>query len=878
MKMYVRIPMVIMLVLILHGLTAQSYIHSLDPKAYPENFLLLSKKVDSYYDTATGPRRSGYKQWKRSEWFALNHLDASGKIPDWIGKNEVAMEAAERMTANDSRSPAGDWFSIGHGSVAGAEARMGRVNSVAFDPVDPAIIYVATTGGGMWKSTNHGTTWFNLTVDLPVLGISDIVVSPAPNNHIVYALTGDIAGAGYNIYQHSSIGVIKSYNGGLSWTRTNFISNTSQGLVGYKLLMHPTNPDIIYAATTVNVRKTTNGGLTWSTTAMGNINDIEFKPGNPNIIYFSKKNENNFYIWDVSANSISMTPISTNLAIDRMEIGVTPHNPNAVYILCGPGYNFFGAALFNGLFYSGNSGSSFTMRTNLCNDNNDLFNSNSSLSDYANTIYVDPFNENYIVIGGLGVYNSVNGGVNLAPVNYNSIHADQHNIKRNPLNGHLWLCNDGGVYRSTDSGNTWESKSNGLVINEYYRISGTNDGNDRLIGGTQDNGHFLRVGPNNFQHVMGGDGMDNYFNSLYPEVVYASSQNGGLRRSSNFGNNFSGVPLPNEGDDGFYPWITSIVQHPPFFNSQSGFWFDVDILYVYSFQGIQRSTDGGATWQLIPLALGQAGPSPPLGICRDVGGTNLYVSNGINFWTCIDPLATNPAFIPRNLPIGANTFISAMAVNPANRNEVWVAITGYIEGVKIFRTLNAGISWQNLSLSLPNVPVYSIVFGNNTNSPSGAVYIGTEIGVFYTNDNLPDWIAFSNGIPHAPVTDLQINYANGTLKDATFGRGIWQCDLNQVCSPTVLVDFEINQGQYSFESSNTIHAYHWITGGLGANVKMKAQNRITFLNGFHAWPDTYLHAKIGGCGSALVTFQGSIPVIDPVEINPVIEVKINEQK
>jgi hypothetical protein len=83
------------------------------------------------------------------------------------------------------------------------------------------------------------------------------------------------------------------------------------------------------------------------------------------------------------------------------------------------------------------------------------------------------------------------------------------------------------------------------------------------------------------------------------------------------------------------------------------------------------------------------------------------------------------------------------------------------------------LTWLNLSLSLPNTPVYSIVFANSANSPSGAVYVGTEIGVFYTDDGLPDWIPFSNGLPHVPVTDLLMNYNTGELKAATYWRSAY---------------------------------------------------------------------------------------------------------
>ncbi len=850
MKACLRLLVVVAFYFTLHGVvSAQGFQKILSTKSDTNNFREIARQVDMYYDTAMGMNRSGYKQWKRWEWFASHHLDENGNLENYVEKNMQAVEELNKNMPSATRSTSGDWFQLGH-SIAGPEAKQGRVNSIAFDPVNGSIIYAATAAGGIWKSFNNGDFWINLTTDLPILGIADIVVSPAPNNHIVYALTGDIVGSA-NVYVHSSIGVIKSYDSGNTWERTGLTVPLSNQWTGFKLLMHPNNPNFLLAAMSDGIRRTTDGGATWFNIApIANVNDMEFKPSDPNQLYFTTLGSSTFRTINLMTNVISSTFVNTDIAVDRMEIAVTPDNGNAVYLLAGPGYLFFGANLFNGLFYSGNSGSTFTERSVSCNNNGDLFNSSGSLSWYANSIYVDPFEENYVIVGGLNLFNSVNGGVNLSQITFNSIHADQHNIKRNPVNGQMWLCNDGGIYRSFDSGNTWENKSSGLVITEYYRISGTNNVTDRLIGGTQDNGHFRRVG-SNFEFVMGGDGMDNYFNSSDNSIVYASSQNGGLARSTNFGASFSATSLPAAGNDNMYTWITPFVQHPPFAGN-------TDVIYVYSKAGILRSTDG-VDWDTIGLAgAGQAAGSlcPSMVIGNSGGVTNLYVSNGNNFWVSSNSLQAIPTWQNFPLPIGANA-ISAMAVNPVNRNEVWVAISGYTAGTKVFRTFNAGATWINLSLSLPNTPVYSIVFANANNSPSGAVYVGTEIGIFYTDDAIPDWIPYSNGLPHVPITDLSVNYVTSELKAATYGRGIWRSDLYQPCPSLVLVDYDIDEGQYNFESSNQIYANHWITGGLGAQVRMRAGSQIRVQNGFKASAGTSVKMSIGNCGTGVWGFSSN---------------------
>ncbi|MDZ4748558.1 MAG: hypothetical protein SH808_08725, partial [Saprospiraceae bacterium] len=189
----------------------QGFLNAINPKEYKGNFIEMATQIDMYYNTADGSNKSGYKQWKRWEWFASHHLDGTGRLESYVGKNTQAVKALESMSLDRSRmSTTGDWINLGHAVSNGPEAQQGRVNSVAFDPVNSAIVYAATAGGGIWKTNNNGDTWMNLTVDLPILGISDIVVSPAPNNNILYALIGDVITG--NVYFHNSIGVIKSYN------------------------------------------------------------------------------------------------------------------------------------------------------------------------------------------------------------------------------------------------------------------------------------------------------------------------------------------------------------------------------------------------------------------------------------------------------------------------------------------------------------------------------------------------------------------------------------------------------------------------------------------------------------------------------------------
>jgi len=174
---------------------SQAFNRILTTQGSTDNFINLSRKIDDFYDTAQGSNKSGYKQWKRFEWFASNHLNENGNFDNYLQKNATALKAVNQLKISKAlavNSSTGNWINIGHtASVGGVKAQQGRVNTIAFDPVNANIVYAGAAGGGIWKSINGGTSWANLTIDLPILGISDIAVAPAPNNNIVYALSGE---------------------------------------------------------------------------------------------------------------------------------------------------------------------------------------------------------------------------------------------------------------------------------------------------------------------------------------------------------------------------------------------------------------------------------------------------------------------------------------------------------------------------------------------------------------------------------------------------------------------------------------------------------------------------------------------------------------
>lgn len=806
------------------------------------SFSRQSEKINKFFDTATGQNRSCYKQWKREEWFASQHLSAGGSLENYAAKN-FSVNAALRATNNSLISPTnnyGAWYNLGHTNATVANFSLqGRVNCFAFDPVSPAIIYAGAAGGGIWKSSNYGASWQSITDNLPLLGISSIAVDPT-NRNIIYAITGD--GNGPNAFSHRGFGIIKTYDAGSTWIKLSLSSDeTDVTNGGYKLLIDPNNHNNIFAAMKSGLWKSADAGDSWTQIAYGNITDIEFKPGNNNILYYTALYDAQLHTLNVTTNQTTHKTLNLAMPVTRMEIAVTAANPNAIFILAGPsssspaGCPVGSTPIYNGLFYSPDAGTTFNLR----NSNLDIFGMCRDQSTYDIAIFVSPSNENIVLIAGIRCYVSNNGGVNFSLANdpTNSVSHDCHAIEKNPLVNDIYVGNDGGVHRSTNNGASWSTASDGLVINEYHRLSAYQGNTNLVLGGTQDNGLLIKNSSSSvfYSPNILLDFMDNIIDHTNSNIMYACSQNGGLNKSINAGLSFFGISMPTGT---FGNWITPIIQSPTAGTSNT--------IYYGANSGILRSTNGGSTWANI----GGQIFSECLGIGTDGFNFSLYSSNGSFMSRCDNPLAGSPVWTNLTSPNMSN--ISAIAVNPANKNEVWICCSGYQAGDKVFRTTNAGATWSNLSLSLPNIPIYSIVFANNTNSPSGAVYIGTELGVYYTDDLIPDWEPYYNGLPMVPVVDLFMDYTNAALTAATFGRGIWRSEAYNSCPGSYSITGSVF-GKKFYQTSGNIDSYQIVPGSAGNELRLRGTVQVTLKDGFKAYNGSYLHAAIGPCGSGVIS-------------------------
>ncbi len=735
---------------------AQAYLDLIQNPTENTTLQEIQQLAESYFADRDKGRGSGYKHYKRWEYKMERAVNTNGKLQNF---SKLTWDVIKDLNFNNppvGRST-GNWTAMGpinySNGTSGYNGGLGRVNIIAFHPTNASVIYIGMPAGGVWKTTDGGTTWTPMADMLASIGISGIAVDHTTPN-TVYILTGDGDGS-----QTFSTGVLKSTDGGVTWASTGLSWGVSSMNKGYKLLMHPTNSSIMFAATTMGILKTTDGWVTWSNVQGGSFRDIEFKPGTPATMYASTVNT--FYR---STNTgTSWAPAGTGLPTgeDRSELGVSPANTNIVYYLSGPA----GTNSYKGLYRSTDSGLTFsTMSTTP----NILGYSNTGMDGLSQSWYdlaiaVNPADANNTISGAVNLWRSTNGGASNTcitnwfepPGAFQYVHADIHELVYNPLNNVLYCGSDGGISSSTDNGLTWTNLSSGLQIMQFYRIAGVEANQNLLVGGTQDNGSNKYTGSTTIQHILGGDGMDCMIDYNNNNNLYYSFQNGGLQRSTDGGSTNTGIQPTGTGSGG--SWVTPYAMDAT----------NPSIIYG-GYTDVFRSTDMGSNWTNLGMTSDGRGA---LAVGVD-DPARLYAANGSTLQTSANT-GGSWTTISGGLPSLTITFI---AVDPADADRVWVTFGGYTAGQKVYESVNAGSSWTNISGSLPNIPALSIAYENTGGSPMDAIYVGMDVGVYYTSD-VTAWTVCGTGLPNVPIYDLQINHTNNKIRAGTFGRGLWEAAL-----------------------------------------------------------------------------------------------------
>jgi len=692
-------------------------------------------------------RGKGWKQFKRWEWYMEPRVFPTGeRIQTQKAYVERTTFEAQYGTSTEKStgwSPLGpnDWQSISY------NPGIGRINIVAQHPTNDQIIYAGSPSGGIWKSIDAGGAWVPLNDDFPTLGVSGIAIDHS-NPDIIYIATGDKDG--YDTY---SIGVVKSTDGGSTWNNTGLSHNLTQFLVCRELVMHPTDPNTLLVATNDGLYKTIDGGVSWTQSVPGNFRDIEYHPTNPSIVYAS---EDRF--WRSSDGGDSFTQVFSALpsssSVNRMELAVSPNQPGWVYALTGKSSD----SSFEGLYLSTDNGLSFQLQSSSPNifGYSELGDDQRGQSHYDMALAADPNDASTVFVGGINVWKSTNAGQNwtinshwIYPSSYGYTHADIHELRF--FNGNLYCGSDGGIFKTTDSGNNWVDLTPGMEISQFYRLGLSQQDPNLVVGGTQDNGSNL-LSNNTWTHVMGADGMEAAINPTNANIMFCTQQFGGMHRSTDGGNSWSLI-FNGDGEDG--GWITPYVS--------------VGTSKIFAgYQNVWKSEDNGNSF--IPISsFGGSASIRDMAVAKSnddiiyvaFSGSLRKTENGGASWQNVS----------NNLP---NLSVTDIQIHPTHPNIVWVTTSGYDNGDKVFVTTNGGSTWQNISQNLPNIPANAIIYQEGTN---GGLYVGMDVGVYYTDSTLSNWQAFDLGMPNVIVNELEIQYGASLIRAATYGRGIWESEL-----------------------------------------------------------------------------------------------------
>jgi photosystem II stability/assembly factor-like uncharacterized protein len=707
----------------------------------------------------------------------------------------ISARAAARVPAAAIRSlPTPTWVSIGPapttpGSTDFLENSSGRITGIAAHPLDPQTLFVATAGGGVWRTQNGGTGWTQLTDDQATLFTGAIAISSSSPN-VVYAGTGE-ANMGpskrdrHNIYYGR--GVLKSTTGGNDWTLTGadvFDRHTIS-----RLVVDPTDPNTVYAAvgaTAVNglaggtgIWKTTDGGLNWlnttaSLTSTAAYSDLVMDPFDRLVLYAAVGQPDGADIDGVNRNGVYMTADGgqTWTSVGYPATGITGRVGLAM------------SRTFPAMLYAASARTSdqhleqlargdalgWTPLANpgsICPSGSISVNVLGKAGDYHLVLAVDPdpTRAQSLYLGGICTIRSQDGGTSwepqpVAPGDTSGPHRDHHALEFD-ASGRLLDGNDGGIWRlETFDPAGWSNLNGNLGTVQMIGLAlhPTNPG--LAYGGTQDTGTVRYEGTPEWPRRLRGDGgasaavlLPNGQARIY-QVTRISSTGAVFRRSNTGGDTFVSA------SDGINPADVTNFYPPIALDPRNR-----DHVYLAT-DHVYETVNAGTLWGSLPVVGWTVGdPVDSLALSPSTPGT-IYAGAGSHVLVSFDGGQT---WSQRDPP-GVTGRIKALAVDAASDLTVFAVSDGF-GGAHVLRSQDGGVSWSDIGAGLPNLPVQSLVL--DPRRVPTAVYVGTDAGVWASFDVGSTWGRLGVGLPNAQVADLQLNVTTGILAAATHGRGVW---------------------------------------------------------------------------------------------------------
>lgn len=702
-----------------------------------------------------GDRESGEEILAREQFFHTRRAGGPGKTVPADAYVRAIDQAARvpksRLRTVSGTSSGADWVSVNPAGmfyeVTGANYISGRTNAIAFNPGNPATIYIGAAGGGIWKTVDGGAHWVPLTDNLSTLTCGAVAVDPNDTN-VVYFGTGEL---NYSLDSYYGNGLFRTSNGGQNWAR---IASTLVGRYISQVVIDPSNSSSIFVAGSAGIWHSTDAGSTWAYTQSGtSVNCLLMDPTNHQVLYASRGGASTNTVIKSTDGGGTWSTLSSGLPSGggRTQLAMAPSSPSILYASISD-LSYSGLL---GLYRTSDGGATWSLQ-------NSSTNYLGSQGWYDNAVTVHPANPNAVFVGGLDVYESTDSGRTLTQVSswFTTIaaqmtHADIHYLGFN--GGVLYCGSDGGVYRSANNGSSWTDLNRTLSTLQYqsadYDPSNTLD----IYGGTQDNNiESTTDGGATWIQRSTGDGGYTVVDPTVRTTVYSQYVLGSLKRSTDSGVNFEGIgPAGSSGGLFCNPYEMAPGDHNVIVFGRSDVW-------VTTSASTATSTSG---WS--PINTGVGGNVSAIGISA-TDATRIYIGtdNGKIMFTANNgsTWATVSGF----------SYVSDIFVDHSADSVAYATFGGF-NTMHVAKTTDAGTTWSDISSNLPNIPVNTIMV--RPIEPR-IIFVGTDLGVFSSSDEGATWTSFNNGLPAAEVFDLKYNDYDDLLLAATHGRGCFMCDLS----------------------------------------------------------------------------------------------------